>query len=545
MRCAGCEAKQNRRRTKCKWLVLCAGVLVLAAMLLSCAWNGSAEQGSLSHETYPQPSKLFHETDASGSNYIPLPDGSFIDLQETEIIRAVMTADRKHILVWQKDGSVYMTDPELKEKHPVAGPKSLCYYNYCNDAAFCYEDAQGVCYRVTFADRKQVSLGQDISIRPEFAQNSATMLYGAGQAVYVLPADSAEPQKIGTCTGEFFPVAISRDGQLAVWVETEGTTQTLCMYDGKETHLLHQVRDEDTFYGATVSVTFSRDQKMAVIRSYKSNLMWLKNADADPVKVSFQWDLITFETPVYTNVGILQEHDAREIDCLYIPISVYAGMHLYRVSVTGESALVLEDAVVYNYAVIGGQVFYSSKNDVLYCAKLSGSTVQEATQIAKNVEEFRVSRDGKYVYYLQTEDQPNKLFCYRVDTAQTYTIAEDVAWGMASETLYLSPDGSTVLFFRDKQWALPGVGIGIGTLMQWNEQGSAVIAENVVMDSVTSGSEAAILLPDSISYLQYDAATSAQQLCGNRMYFDGKQHHCVIESICLGNQTIFPEWILE
>lgn len=513
-------------KPKRKWLlpVIAAGVVVLLlAVVVLLLLPGKPEDPA-------QSCQLEGDICADGRLCFPLPDGTCITLQEADVLKAVMTADRKRIVVWKTDGSVYVTDAEQQQVHSLSGPNTIPLWPYLHNDGMVYKTEDGNWFRVRFADMTSVCLGQ-CKTYPVVAAGSTVTLYGSGQAVYALLADGDQPLQIGTYVHDFDPVAISDDGRLAVWVETQGTTQTLFLYDGRKQHQLHQATAERTIYSsASVEVTFSADQKMAVIRCPATYRMWLKNPKADPIEVTFGEDLRTYDTPVYTNAGPLQEADSQAVSSLYIATRATKGAQVYWMNVTGACQILLHR--VYDYTILDGQLFYRSTDYKLYRGALSDGAVRDVTQIAEDVDIFRVSGDGQFVYYICDGEDTGALFCYRVDADQSHAIAQGAAaWGAA---LRPSPDGSTVLFFRETCYT--NWGAQLGTLMKWSwsSKECTLLARDVVVSSVTSGWEYPVLLPDSLSYLQYDATASTKQQLGNRMYFDGKQHLLVTDKVRLG-----------
>lgn len=84
-----------------------------------------------------------------GTAYIPLDEGKCIAINE-EVKSAMLTKDRKRIVVLLEDGLLYITDINLSEKHKITD-NAADILAIRNDG-FIYRDKKDCDYRVFFSD---------------------------------------------------------------------------------------------------------------------------------------------------------------------------------------------------------------------------------------------------------------------------------------------------------------------------------------------------------------------------------------------------------
>ena len=206
-------------------------VLALALSLAACGLSLGGKGGSPAAKTKVQkPSVIHGMMQEDGTAYVPKDDGSVIKIND-DVDTAVLSPDRKTLVVLLTDGTLYYTDAEQSEKHEVAD-KIDWLSVVRNEGAF-YIDEEDDVFCVIFESGETVKLGHDIDgiVAPDSLDS---IIYDDDGGIYLYKTGEGSPEKVGRLDGDVAPLCINNDGSLACWyVSDEGKT-TLYSYENDE-----------------------------------------------------------------------------------------------------------------------------------------------------------------------------------------------------------------------------------------------------------------------------------------------------------------------
>lgn len=513
--------KQPKKKKKI--IVFCAiGVVLIAVIVVALLLFGQGGAAN-SVKNYAVNARMSDD----GSAYIPLYDGTIITINE-DVEAATLTADRKHIVVLLKDGTLYVTDRGLTGKNSIAD--NCATFGSVRDDGFFYADEEFEIYRVLFSDYSSICLGEvdDIVV----AENNTTALYSTYDGkIFTLTDDTSDGIKISTYSGTVELEAISDDGKISVWVTKDDNSHTIILNDGDNKTTLGKV---DSEYNYTY-VTFSKDQKIVVITNWYSENVWVKKADEDPITVRL--GSTTASSVVYTSNGLLSEENAAKITSFYVSTDSDSGTNIYRITMDGDRERVLSK--VSDYVISNGKILYIDEDQTLYCADIKASQVSNEMKISSDVHILELTDNGKFLYFAKDcEDYLCTLYCYKVGDDASTKISSDVACYTLSYGNYVwlyteySTDGSTVYFFKDREM-IGDTYSACGTLMTWKygKEGTNKISSDVMVYSVSSALDSGEVKPSSFMFMKYNFVDIDDNIFVNWMYFDGTESHRLVTDV--------------
>lgn len=515
---AGPGVQAAAKKKKQIILIACAAALLLAAVLAFLLLNGTFSGGN-AVELSPIGAKYSED----GSAYIILPeDGSCIVI-DGEIKFAAITADRKHVVVMQEDGTLYVTNKKLSKKTVIADNAEYIY-GIRNDG-FIYKNKNKNMgeYRVLFSDNIPIKLDMNTDFLS--AMNTLSLVYVTQKGeIYTLSADSNDKVRISSNAQDVELLGISDDGQTAFWSELVNGTPTLYLAENGIKEKLGEVSTYDSsFYGYA---RFSKDTEMATLASWYSDTMWIKKAGEAAVKVKLGSEC-TRPYYICTESGPIDRAKAAKISSLYVSASADEGMNLFHISSDGSRERILSG--VNDYVIANGTIFYTDVDQNLYCGKLNKASISGEKRIASEVYCFSAAQNGKYVYYMKDcADGFGDLFCFKTGSDSAQKIGSDVAYyetgyGYGWTCLHFSPDGGTVLYYIDME-IIPGTGSYNSSLMMWSygDKAGVKIADDVIADSVSSGRSTGDFDPKGFVFSKYSRVDSYNSLFVDWIYYDGK-----------------------
>ena len=492
------------------------GIIAIVAVLLflgAIVGNGKSKSG-LNPES---PSAIYAGITSDGTAYIPLMDGTAIEIND-KVDTAAITDDRNHVIVLLEDGTLYVTDPKLTEKHVISDKAE--WFSYVHNDGFFYEDVDNNKHRVLYEKYAVLNLGEVRTFGT--AKNNTTALFKTvDEEIYVLPNTSETKEKIRIAATTVSMPAISDNGEIAVWFEGDGDNQTIMMYDGEDCAALSDAASHSIRYA-----DFTAEQDLMVVGTLWGEEIWIKAGDELPVKVELGAKLNEIDSRyLYTNDGYFDYAEADKVNFLYAAVLGDDGNNVQCISLDGNRERVLSK--VNEYEIADGHIVYTDMEDVLYCARVNGDIVREETKIANDVDGFRVSNTGKYVYYMRNiEGESGALYCYKIGSDKPQKIASEVCGADFSPMMHIdvATDGKTVYFFEDVE-QIDGTYRECGTLKKWsyNDKNSERIASEVILDSVTSYLDGNEINPKGFAFVKYGFVDGEDNVLGNWMYFDGKE----------------------
>ena len=494
--------------------ILTLGAVVLAAVVL--LWAAVQLVGGMAQSrSTAKPATLSARLNEDGTAYIPMLDGTAVEIDE-EVALAVLTADRKHIVVRLEDGTLYVTDPKLKSKH-VLSEDCTSLGDLKNDGLV-YRDEDGVLYRVLFSDYTPLELGEDVSFTS--ALNSISLLLADEDGdVYTLAAKSQDKKKIGSYDDRARLLGISDDAKTAVWINMDDENHILHIQEGDEDFELTESECDESYCGY---VSFSEDQKMVMVGHDGEDRVWFKKVGKEPVSVKMGSE--NFSYSFFTASGSFSRSKASQADSLYSGVIRDSDLNVYHFNLKGDRERVL--ARVSSAQVANGTIFYLDDDQTLYHAKLKGDTIGEETKIAKDVASFYVRGNGKYVYYFKDANSVSEeatLYCYQFGKEEPVKVASDIFWESYMGP-YTTANGKTVLFFKDMD-QIKNTYVRAGALMMWTygDDSAEKVANDVVYGSISSGLNQTEFRPKDFIFLKYGSVDSDGSILCDWMHYNGKE----------------------
>lgn len=509
------------------WIIPVAvvGGVLLLAVLAGVFLLGNISIGS--QETV----QIWAKINEQGTAYIPLAKGNTIVIQD-DVAEAVLTKDQKHVVVLQDNGTLYVTDKKAENKTEITSKCAVL--RYVRNEGFFYEDMEGNFHRVLFKDYDSVKLGSvtDYAV----AANTTSILYVTTDGgIYRLSSKGEEREKLGSVTDYASARAISDDGQTAVWITVKSGEQTIVLYEGDEKFTLGKASGE---YGT--SATFSKDQKMVVVKNYYSNNLWIKYVGQEPIKVTLGGEN---SGSVYTDKGYLADVKTSSVSYLYTAADsdTYFLKNVYSISKDGDREKLLSN--VTDWSIANGYMVYKDEEGTLYYAKLNGSSLSEENRIANDVLSFQLTDNGKYVYYMNdydTDGNTAAFYCYKIGSKKPQRITSEASCLNLSFLDYIdwimditcSADGKTVFFFKDLEY-ISDTYDSQGTLMMWSygDKQPTKVSSEVLKYTLEGIGATGEVKKDGVMFMRFDSVDSNKNIWGNWMYYNGKKAVKIISDV--------------
>ena len=468
-------------------------------------------------------SAIVSREDEDGTAYVPLMNGNSIQIKG-DVSLAALTKDRKHLVVLMEDGSLYAVNQRNSEKTEIA--HNVDTVNSLRNDGLFFTNKDSKKYRYTFRNDESVLLGTNIA--NAYSPNNLTTLYSTDDGkIYLLPADRDEGERIGSYTDSIYMEAVSDDGKTAVWTEKTGSEElTTVLYAGGDKTTLGSVSGK---YDYTV-VSFSDDQKYAVIGSLDGDSIWIAEPGKEEVKVKLGAEL--GRSTFYSEKGDVQDLKRSEIRSLYVSTESENGYNLYGILADGSRERMLTK--INSYVIADGTIIYLTTDNDLYCAKIREDRITDEYRIASEVNLFETPENGKFVYYIKdydNDDESGVLYCFKIGTKESKRVSSDAGCWISQYLslggyLYVSfsETGDTVYYLEEME-EVKDTYANMGTLVAWtygNESRKKISGE-VLANSLNSGRMDGQLNPSSFIFLKYSSKSASGDILCNWMYYNGSK----------------------
>lgn len=450
-----------------------------------------------------------------GTAYLLLEDGKCITIND-EVFRTVITPDRKNVVVLLEDGTLYVTDKDQSKKTVVTdnGDRLIGL----KDEGFLYEDSDNKAYRVSFSGGTTAELGETNKVF--FAKDTMSVVFEDGQGgIYTLPYNSSERVRVGKNEDEVELNAVSNDGVLAVWTLIEGSNKTIVLCEGDEKETLGTVYSK---YSSGTGVSFTKDQKLAVVTNYNGDRIYIKQPGKETVTVKFNDELSS--NAVYTADGIITKQSASKVKGIYVLVDAENGSNLYYVTLNGEKERVLSKVSRVNFS--NGNIVYLDTESNLYTAKVSGANISDEKKLSGDAwTMMRVTDNGSYLYYMKDcDDESGTLCCYKFGEKEAKRVASDVSlYDGWLDYIQIGSDGKTVYFLKDVE-RIKGTYTDCGDLYVWSygKGESEKLASEVIENSLTSNLTTGEINKNGFVYFKFNSKTEDEILI-DAFYYNGKE----------------------
>lgn len=482
-----------------------------------------------------------------GTDHIRLEDGTDIALSG-DVFDAFITADRQHVVVLLRDGTLYITDKEQSYQSVI--DQSATYFCWGNerDDGFFYKGQDDVVRRVMFGDNAVYELGvhsYDSSISSDFlvADESTTVLWtDQGKGTYILTSGSTERTYI--TDAYVTPVGIRQDGTSALFYVEESDADLL-----RVTSWENGTQTEYELYGASTYDLVNRrspDSSTMILEpdwnlwdTANLCILWLGQ---DPVVVPVERYMAG--QSLYAIPGDL---DSGEADMLYIATCPHADtlviqhdhdpaidLQIHGINIaTGEDTVMLSD--VREYEIVDHHIVYVDMQGTLYTAIVEGTTISEAHEVGTGADYYFIAAGGEYIYYYERAEgaDTGSLYCYLDGEDASQFIASDVDGSFMDNQqqtpLFISSDGRTVLYYRNVDHSRAPA---TGTLMMWEYEDTnpASISEDVLLYDFGGNLEDGMFSSNDITYYRFVSNRDGESLVINVMRYDGVSSTLLYES---------------
>ena len=163
-------------------------------------------------------------------------------------------------------------------------------------------------------------------------------------------------------------------------------------------------------------------------------------------------------------------------------------------------------------------------------AKLEKGTVTGEKKIASDVQDFHLTTNGKYLYYIRNaENGEGSLYCFKLGEKEPVKISSNASLFQLGTILTMmdgayASDGASVWYYKNME-KISDTYTRCGTLMYWHygDKESQKISSDVISGSVTSGLEGGAINPGDYRYMKYVSIDKNEQIHVNVMHSDGNQ----------------------
>ena len=504
---------QLRRRNEMKKSL---AMLLLAAMCLSlCACAaGSTKTGA-------EPAVILGKAGADGDAWVSRMNGEAVKIKG-EIVRCYLLTDRSTVIALTDDGALFRTTVSDTEDRTTLA-ENVNKVNVVKDSGIIFTDTKNYQYRLKFGGVEPLKLGEDLAMA--VADDTLSLMYADGDGnICILPENEEEAEKIANWKSPTVQVeSISNDGKTALWIEInkdKNESVSYLYHDGEKTKLTTL----DTS-SSSATIRFNKSQNAFAVADIHSDEFYFQNKGKELVKVRLSDDLGS--STLYTASGNLTYDNGKTIDGLYITVDADNGDNVYYVTAEGEREKLLSN--VKEIDIQSGSIGYIDEDDNLRVAKLNGVELKDEKKVAGDVAALRLSKDGKYLYYVKgvdTERNIGALYRYTLKSEKSEKIAsETYIWGMFGFYLsyfYVSEDGRTVYYFEDVE-KIEDTYTNYGTFKCATVGKDPVkIGTDILVQTPNDGMKGGYINANGFVYSKYVSLNADEEPVVNWMFYNGK-----------------------
>ncbi len=471
--------------------------------------------------------------------YICYDNGKTITING-EIEFAFITANRKKVVVLEKKGDLYWTDPSLSTKHVVAAYNaskeiSVDPDDFISNRFLVYEiesidkeDANYIyeIYRYEFETDKAVKVFSmsdtvDDVAAPYSISDDLSFVVAKNGKIRLLAPDSDDFETIVTyaLNSEIQLCGVSSDGKTISYViDNDGDRSLNVYYNGSVETVLKDADDEyyymESTPGSTHCVIYG-DTKLVICKEGSYVTVSIPG-NINEICTSNGLEM-GFDTEADDDNGFFVTSRGDNENSLYY-IEYKTGLK-YKLLSKASKISVYKDVVV-----------YQDENEILYCAELDlkKHELSEQNRIGSDIEYYRASTmNSSYIYYEKNENENYEfdLYVYDVKNKMAVKIAEEVY------NYRISIDGQYVFYLSDISYDSENYK-RYGTFMVYNsgKNESEKISDDVLAYSYTSGIITGEIDPHSFFFEVYQGKGSDSfyfDIC----YYNGKKTETVFREL--------------
>ena len=534
---------ENKKRKK-KSVIIIAAALAVALLVgaiggIFALSMGGADYNSQVVDAY---------VSASGSGYICYGNGKILPIGEG-IKEAVLSADRKHVVVLSSDGELYCTDSRAKNRSVIYTPtegQEIEIMSVCDDTVFFA--ATTVVSKVVDGEKTQIN---EISYYRYTYKGPSMLLLGSDETL-----DSIEFSPSAQLCGKTGAVAVAKDGELKVYVGGEIYPAIVDSYDTSyEMVDVAAVSDDGKAVvwmtadkkSASITVNLWHDGEVFQLESYTGGAspengfyMSCPESSSDELVIMSGKTLYTLSDDDIDKTKLPEEiasNYAYTLDGNYVFTGDGFDVDEFIVATKSSDGTVSLLLIKYGnefhklvsgvetFEIADGRLVYI-KNDAMYCAEISGDgELEKQAVIAKGADTVKsIKAIGKYAYYL-TDD--GTLYRFNMASKKTSTVSNDVA------AFTLGKNGKSVFYYVGVK-ADETTGVRYGMLYKNNEKdGSDLVCRDVILSSATSfltlGTEKVV--DEKQLWIEVFAEGYEGEFKYHSFFYNGKSCNALIQNI--------------
>lgn len=537
------ERPEEKKGGKKKLTVIVAAVLA-AIIFVSAAIIGLSRAFEADGEYLPVAISAY--VSGNGDGYVCYGNGKTLHIG-SDVDEAVMTADRKRVVVLAKTGTIYWKNVKNGEQTNIynASEGESKLISVCNNMVIYavsttqikqvqdpnrgmivdHEEERVTYYSYSFREDAMYVLGSEDELDAIAVSMTSQLSCGVGAVAYakdgtVYTYGGTTPMSVdryddGNDSVEI--LSVSPDGGAVVWgVQNSSYTTKIYLSTGTSRHMLDSFGSGEAVSSAyEMNCPISSSDQLVVVCSDKVyikngddfNSVTLPDAVASPYAYGTDGKMISVSKSFIVTSGffvLTQNGDAFD---------------LYMIKADGERNRIVSD--IDDFAIADGMLAFE-RDGKLSVAEFNAKKGEiENTVSFPNASDISsVQAVGKYVYFT---DGSGALYRYSVKKEETSCIYRDV------DKFILSDDGKTVYFIIDAEAVSDGVTYG-DLIRNTEKDGNERIDEDVLVSSVTSGLLGGVVEDGNVWYEKYATATDTGYKF-HSVYFNGKKPRSVITNI--------------
>lgn len=306
---------------------------------------------------------------------------TFENEAEIEFAQCIATADRKHIIVQDANGSMYMYDGQGKNPRKIDSDGTFIGEHYLNDQLLVYyknmdKSDEGVekdpdfdfgCY--IYEQEKQVDLG--ICSNGSFTMKDNAVLFAQKGSIYYFDTTMNAPEKVadGNPSDYIEFLGVSDHAKTAVWSAHSGAAEKIYCYEDGIVQILGSM-EPSLSWGDHQVKFFNNGVSMVV---YGGSKMIIKEGSETP------WELVADGT--IRSCGVLEHEGGWRI---YYIVENNDTSALYTID-ADHSTVFLQDGIMNVWAYSDDGLYFTDTDRILYRGIFNGDSQSDTKFAAERI----------------------------------------------------------------------------------------------------------------------------------------------------------------
>lgn len=515
--------------------------------------------------------------DEDGTAFVQ--DGKKLIEIKGDAVSGEVSRDGNHIVILEKDGTLYTYNKNGKNKEMVA--ENVSYISVIRDKGMIYEVEQGdgatvddileaivedyseyttfntvkevfestyhsetitaakamyysligefyedeaisqEAYRYIFKAKKAERLG---GVEYKIAPYTLNMIFDDSESVYVWNESEKIPVKVFSYEGDEAVelLGTSDRGKLAAWIQiVDGMSSVFVLEKNEKIKVGEFDEAERTKYGVS-SVAFVNNGTEMIFWRTDSEKVFRKKVGEDSQAISVGGEVAGLG--VYCLQDDVSADESIKAEELYVQVESEdepESVNLYCVQKNGDREKLLTNVKSIE-GISHGKVFYLDEDNSLYMADLGKRELQQETKIASEVDIASCSFDGSTLYFMKDYTGEGYTL-YAVKTNDKNPETEKVASEVSMH--YLSEDGDAVAYVVQSTYIKD----------TYHRKGELYV-KHIGKDAKKVSSDVTKIFPNKshsiinekfLSFFKYDRVNNNDEIIGNYVIYDGNNTNTV------------------